>query len=70
MRTANKVTLMYAMNGAYASAYTAARAFIIIDNRKVIYNLDCSLRAILFALSAAYATVFAGLANLSALIVA
>ena len=70
MCAADKITGVNALYGAGVTAGAASRAFFVIDGGKVIFNLNCTVRAGLFALTARNAYVKADLAHLSALIVA
>ena len=67
---ADKVTRMDALNGASLVAKTTSCAFGIIDDGKIVFNLDRSVRAGLFALTASDTAVKTNLTHLSALVVA
>ena len=70
MRSANKVSKVYALYGTYVVALAASGTLFVIDGGKVVYYLDCSLRTGFLALHTADTAVGAHLTNLSALIVA
>ena len=69
MRSAQEIVQMQAVNGACLDACATARAKRIIDCGKVVYNLDCFVRADLFALHTADTAVSAIFTGYSALVV-
>ena len=67
MCAANKVAFVNAVNRTNLFALTATGANRIINNRKIVDNLNCTIRTSLLALHAANATVgtiFASLCSL------
>ena len=68
VRSANKVSFVYALNGAYLAANTAFGAFFVIYRSEVVLNGDSAAWACLFALAACNASVSAVLTDYGALI--
>ena len=52
MRAATEAALVYASDRAYALTRAAAGTLVVVDNRKVVYESDCTLGTILYALAA------------------
>ena len=69
MCAADEITLVNAGNRADLDAGAAAGAFIVIYSCEVVYHLDSSFGAGLFAFAAGNTAVLTELADLSALIV-
>ena len=67
---ADKVALVYAMNGANRNAAAASRTLGVIDGSQVVFYLDRSLRAGFFTLTAGDTAVKAYLTHLRTLVVA
>ena len=53
----------YAANGTSLSALTAARTFFVIDNCKIVLDLDSTVRTSSLALAAGNTTVCASLSR-------
>ena len=70
MRSANEVSCVYTLDGAYIVAGSASGTFIVINNCKIVINLDSPLGTGALAFTAAYTAVGANLTNLRALVVA
>ena len=70
MSTADKITLMNALNRTSILTNAAACAFIVIYGCEVINNLDRALGANLFTLATGDTSVKAGLSYLGALVMA
>ena len=70
MSAADKVSCVNALNRTYLMTGSAARALLIVDGGEVVFNLDRSLGAGFFTLSAGDTAVRADLTHLGALIVA
>lgn len=70
MSAADEVTKMNTLNRTYVVTYATASALLVIDNCKVVFNLDCAVGTGLLALHTADTAVGANLTNLCALIVA
>ena len=68
MRSANEVVFIYTMNRASILTSATAGTLAVIDGSKVVYNLDSTLGAYLFALSASDTANGAILANLRAFV--
>ena len=69
MCAADEVALVDTMNGANLGTLAAAGTLVVVDNGKVVNNLDSIVRAGLLALAAGDTAVLAALANCRALIV-
>jgi len=70
MSSASEVFKMNTLNGTYVMTSTAAGTLIIIDNRKIILDLDSSHRTGLLALHTTDTTIVASLTGHGTLIVA
>ena len=57
MCAADKVALMNTFNGANLGTVAASRAKRIVDNRKIVDNLNCAMRTSLLTLHATNTTV-------------
>ena len=69
MRTAYEVFFNDTSDRASLSALAASDALFVIDNRKIVFDIDSTLRAGLSALSAGNATAFASFSRNGTLIV-
>lgn len=69
MGTADKITFMYAVNGAYFPTFTARNTLVVIYAGKVVYDLDCLGGTGPLTLAASYTAVLAELSDLYALVV-
>ena len=69
MCAADEVTLVDTVNWANGHAGAAAGALVVVNGCEIIYNLDGSLGAALFALTAGDTAVLAALSYRRALIV-
>ena len=70
MRSADKVADMDTVNGANLRTLTASRAKLVVDNRKIVLNGNCTVGTGLLALHTADTAVRASRAGLCALLVA
>ena len=68
MCAADEVALVDTMNGADSGTLTAAGTLVVVDNGKVVNNLDSTVGTGLLALAAGNTAVLAALANCRALI--
>ena len=68
MCSANKVSFVYASNGAYLAAKAAFGAFFVINRGEVVFNGDSAAWAGLFALAARNASVFTVLTDCRTLV--
>ena len=57
---------MYASDGAHALARAAARTLVVVYNRKVVYESNCSLGTVLYAFAAGNTAVGAVFTHVSA----
>ena len=69
MCAADEVALVDTMNGANLGAFAAAGTLVVVDNGKVVNDLDSTVGAGLLALAAGDTAVLAALADCRALIV-
>ena len=69
MGAADEIAEMYTLNRTYVVTISAAGTLTVIDGRKIVYYLYCSLGTGLLALAAGYTAVQTNLAHLSALVV-
>ena len=67
--TANEVALVNTVNGANLTALAAGYTLLVVDNSKVVNDVNCIGRTVLLALSARNTAVKTELTNYSALIV-
>ena len=69
MRAAVEVFLCDAVNGTSLGAFAAAGTFFVVNNCKIVLNVDRSVGAGLFALAASNTTVFTSLSGDCSLVV-
>ena len=69
VRTADKITLMNALDRTYLTASTTINTLFVIYRCKIVLDNYCSCRAGLFTLAAGNTTVLTVHSNLSALVV-
>ena len=62
--------VVYTSRGAYVSARSATRAFIVIDTREIVFYRNCADRTSLFALFATDAGIIASTARIGTLVLA